>query len=142
MSIETRVVIDKIPGLQRTLRQELAGVVREMAFAIEAQAKQNAPVDTGFLRESIYTVTARGRGGRYRQAAKRAGKRAQRDILPEVPNVTSELEAVVTAGAAYGGYVEEGTSRMAAQPYLKPAAEAVQADFIRKIEAVFEKAAR
>ena len=142
MSIETKIVVDNIPGLQRSLRNDLAFIVREMAFAIEAQAKANAPVDTGFLRESIYAVTARGRGGRYRRAAARAERRADRTLLPEVPNAEAELQASVQVAAPYGGFVEYGTSRMSAQPYLKPAADLVQSAFVRHIEAVFEKAAR
>lgn len=69
-----------------------ARVIRKTAFDIEASAKTAAPVDTGNLRNSIGTDISNG-----------------------------GLTAVIGPGAAYGIYVELGTSRMAAQPFLGPA---------------------
>jgi HK97 gp10 family phage protein len=60
------------------------------AYAIEADAKSLAPVDTGNLKSSIATRVF-------------------------------ALTAEVGPTAEYGGYVEEGTSRMAPQPYMGPA---------------------
>lgn len=57
-------------------------------------ARQLAPVDTGYLRSSITGDT-------------------------EVGGQTVRGE--VTAGANYAIYVEKGTSRMAAQPFMRPA---------------------
>lgn len=64
--------------------------VAKVAHDIEADAKKNAPVDTGNLRNSIST-----------------------DL--------GVLSAEIGPTAEYGAYVEEGTSRMAPQPYLNPA---------------------
>jgi HK97 gp10 family phage protein len=66
--------------------------VRKTAHDIEADAKVNAPVDTGNLRGSI-----------------------SRDI--------KTLSTEIGPTANYGRYVEEGTSRMAPQPYMNPAAD-------------------
>ncbi len=60
------------------------------ALMIESGAKRRAPVRTGFLRASI---------------------RAQ-EATPQ--------EAEVTVGAEYGRFVEYGTSRQRARPYLRP----------------------
>jgi hypothetical protein len=58
---------------------------------------------------------------------------------------------IVADGVNYGIYNEFGTSRMPAHPFMKPAAEAVRAGYIKaigqaenweKAEAVTEKAAR
>lgn len=67
--------------------------VRKAAFDVEAKAKQYAPVDTGFLRNSIGTDFAPGR-------------------------------AVIGPTAHYGAFVEFGTARQQAQPYMTPAADA------------------
>lgn len=66
-------------------------VVAKVAHDIEADAKQRAPVDTGFLRSSI--------------AAKAEGP----------------ARWVVSVGAEYGAFVEFGTHKAAAQPYFVPA---------------------
>lgn len=83
-----------IPKITARSRAELKRLVRRTALSIEAQAKISAPVDTGFLRNSIST------------------------------SFPDELTGVVSVGAEYGIYVEMGTVRTAAQPYLLPAAEA------------------
>lgn len=77
---------------------KLSAVVRKTAHDIEATAKSLAPVDTGNLRGSITTeITGDGRFG--------------------------SMSAEIGPTASYGQYVEEGTSRMAPQPYMLPAAE-------------------
>lgn len=60
---------------------------------LQVRARQLAPVDTGFLRNSI-------------------------EVLK-----TGDLSAVVFVGAEYGVYVEFGTRRMRAQPFFTPAAD-------------------
>jgi hypothetical protein len=66
-------------------------LLAKIAHDVEAWAKLNAPVDTGFLRGSI--------------RARHAG----------------EFYWVVAVGAEYGAYVELGTVNIAAHPYLLPA---------------------
>lgn len=75
-----------------------AGVAMSKAARdIQAGAQNRAPVDTGNLRSSISTDTQTGGG---------------------------TLRAEVGPTANYGGYVENGTSRQRAQPYLRPATDA------------------
>lgn len=71
-------------------------LLNKLAHDIEAWAKLNAPVDTGFLRGSI--------------RARRRGK----------------FYWIVGVGAEYGAYVELGTVNMAAQPFLVPGVLAVK----------------
>lgn len=71
-------------------------VVQKTVFDIEAGAKQNAPVDTGALKNSIQG------------------------------QMTGPAEGEVDVGAEYGAYQEYGTYKMAAQPYLVPAVEVVR----------------
>ena len=65
---------------------------------IRAGAQNRAAVDTGALRNSISTEIQRG------------GNTLRGEVGPTVH---------------YGAYVENGTSRMRAQPYLRPATDAV-----------------
>lgn len=65
----------------------------EIAEGIAKRAKELAPEDTGFLKSSIYAESI------------------------------SDTEAVVKADAYYSGYVEYGTSKMSAQPYMRPAVD-------------------
>lgn len=76
-----------------------AGQAMEKALAgIQAGAQNRAPVDTGALRNSISREYTRG------------GHVLRGEVGPTV---------------AYARYVEQGTSRMRAQPYLRPATDAV-----------------
>lgn len=90
--------------------------VRKTAHDIAADAKSFAPVDTGNLKNSIGTdATAIGGGGNY--------------------------EAVIGPTASYGVFLETGTSRMAAQPFMGPAADRRIPAFIAAMEQIAESAA-
>lgn len=78
----------------KSLRVRASKVVRKVAFDTEATAKRLAPVDTGNLRSSI-TTQMTGDG----------------------------LTAGVVATASYAHWVENGTTRMAPQPFMEPATE-------------------
>lgn len=83
-----------------------ATVVRATAARIERDAKIAAPVDTGNLRASISTeTTGDGRNAR--------------------------MTAEIGPTAAYGIYVELGTSRMGSQPFLFPAADRHEPAFLQ-----------
>jgi HK97 gp10 family phage protein len=101
-------VRSKLPALAR--RDRASQVVRNTALAIEATAKQMAPVDTGNLRNSIQTT------------------------------VVSALRATVGTNVEYAPYIEYGTSRMAAQPFLTPAAERERPAFRRALRLLYEGA--
>jgi HK97 gp10 family phage protein len=74
-------------------------VVRKVARDIAADAKRMAPVDTGNLKGSIGHSDLRTVGQ------------------------SGTLSAEIGPTASYGEYVELGTSRMAPQPYMGPAAD-------------------
>lgn len=82
-----------IPKRLTADRQALARAVKDAADEIVERAKIAAPVDTGFLQDSIEATH------------------------PE------ELTSIVTVGAEYGVYVELGTVFRAARPYLGPAVD-------------------
>lgn len=95
-----------LPVITATMLPKVDAVVTKAALDVEAQAKAKAPVDTGTLRNSIQ--------------ARRTGPAAW----------------VVSVGADYGVYVEWGTSRAAAQPFLRPAITAVQPVFVAAMRRV------
>lgn len=73
---------------------ELSTAVRDTAYKIERTAKQNAPVDTGRLKGSITT---------------------ELDLGGTNPS------AEIGTNVEYAPYVEYGTYKMAARPFLNPA---------------------
>ena len=73
------------------IQEELGKAVTELAFVIEGHAKKLCPVDTGLLRSSI------------------------------LPVVESWAEAYVGTNVKYAIFVEYGTRKTKAQPYLEPA---------------------
>ncbi len=91
-------------GLTRIAGQidkRAADVIAKAAMDIESDAKQNAPVDTGALKASIFTAIENG-------------------------GATAKVGPTVS----YGIFQELGTYKMAAHPYLIPALEKVRASFL------------
>ena len=93
---ELRAFADDLREAARKAPAKARRFVKKALFDIEALAKIYAPVDTGNLRNSIGT-----------------------DLDGD------EMGGVVGPTAHYGGYVEFGTSKMGAQPYMNPAADKV-----------------
>lgn len=96
------------------MRRRLSIIVGDTAHEIAETAKRLVPVDTGNLRESIQSMQG----------------------------ASDPLTATVEVGADYAAYVEEGTSRMAAQPYLEPAVAMNEGEFFRAIEQALEAVER
>jgi HK97 gp10 family phage protein len=117
LDVDTRGIEQFAQGLE----DELSKLVRKTAFAIEGDAKTRAPVDTGALRASIYTVTSDGGSSRVPQGVEAAGP---------VERPSSPTEAVVAVGVNYAPYVEYGTRHTAAQPFLMPAGVAKEGPFL------------
>ena len=88
----------KIERLQKALKrapalitEELGTAVRDLVLLVEAEAKKLCPVDTGKLRASI------------------------------TPVIESWAAGYVGTNTHYAPYVEYGTRKMDAQPFLEPA---------------------
>lgn len=102
MSFSISVTVDtrELERITGNLDGATDAVVRELAFEVDGWAKTFAPVDTGALRDSIDT-----------QPMNNAWYR----IAPHVD---------------YAIYQEFGTYKMAAHPFLTPAAERVMSKFM------------
>ncbi len=122
ITVDIRLTDDRLANLPAEIRGKAARHVRRTAFKVEGYAKVGAPVDTGFLRNSIYTVTHDSSG--YTRASNDAhAQNADAVMLPEVETPRDALTAIVAVGAEYGAYVNYGTAHQAAQPYLDEAIE-------------------
>lgn len=128
---EFNLLPEMIEGIKKAADQ----AVRKATFDIQAAAMDNVPVDTGFLKSSIYTVTSQ--GSSYGQADAPPPGAA---LLPEVELLhDGSANAVVGVGANYGAFVEYGTVHSPAQPYLGPAMELVAPSFELAMAALEEK---
>lgn len=94
-----------IQEANKQLEAATESVLDGTAGNVEADAKDNSPVRTGRLRNSI--------------AIKKS--KLRREIGTDVP---------------YSGFVELGTYKQKAQPYLFPASEKNRPGFIRDIKAI------
>jgi HK97 gp10 family phage protein len=92
-------------------------VLINFALEIEGLAKDIVAIDTGALKSSIHT---RGKDGTNTNENKDYGEGHEQN---EIPAAGGDVMAVVGTGMNYAAYVELGTSKMAAQPYLGPAVE-------------------
>ena len=105
--VVVEIKFDKLPELEGLLLQRATDAVVKAAYDIEGHAKAAVPVDTGNLKSSIQTTQ-------------------------EGPVSAS----VGPRSVDYAGYVEYGTYKMGAQPYMRPAAERVAPAFISAMEQI------
>lgn len=89
------VIFNRIPALIAEIEAVSRAAPKRVADRIVSDARSRAPVQTGYLRSSISSVS-----------------------------VESGKSANVVVGAPYAAYVEYGTYKMAARPFLTPAFEA------------------
>lgn len=95
----TVTVRSRVPGATADVLRRAEQITAKAAYDIEARAKAQAPVDTGFLKSSI---EASGSGTDWQ----------------------------VDAHAAYSIFLEFGTRRAGARPFLIPALEAVRPSYL------------
>jgi HK97 gp10 family phage protein len=81
-----------VQSITPQVEQEVKNLVADTAYRIEAEAKMLVPVDTGYLRNSIKTTLDNG-----------------------------GFTASIGTATEYALFVEFGTSKQPAKPYLTPA---------------------
>lgn len=99
MAKVVKVLFNHIPRIKAAVPGNLERTVRGAALQCETYAKDIVPVDTGALKNSI-------------------------QAKPESPQVWE-----VAPHTEYAIYVEFGTYKMRAQPYMRPAAEKIRKAF-------------
>jgi HK97 gp10 family phage protein len=119
MTVTFHLDMSKLIEIIGALPERADKVVRKTAFEVEAAAKVLAPVDTGALKNSIYTVTSKSDG--FSAAMGAADELRPGSVAGPIPEDPERGQAFVGPCVNYGIYVELGTHKMAAQPYLYPA---------------------
>lgn len=89
--MKTKVELEWIPGLVPDLMKINRNSLSEVTDFIKQEAKRLCPVETGALQRSIEA------------------------------SIISDTESEVSTDMPYAAPVEYGTSKMAAQPFLRPA---------------------
>ena len=101
--------------------KELGKIVREVAFAVEAEMKLS-------MTRAKHGKQYPRRGGRIHTASE-PGEAPAVDtghlINSIQTRIISDKEAEITISAEYAEALEEGTSRIAARPFVEPAIEGV-----------------
>lgn len=106
MAMQIIVVMNRIPALIAYVESQAKAAVVSNAKEIQRKAREFAPKKTGFLAASI-----------------------------TVSSVTRGKEAEIQVLADYGLFVEVGTYKMAARPYLAPAVSMQQEKFLDDVGA-------
>ena len=110
---ELRRALEELPD--QIARKTLRKAVSSAAALVRDEAKSRAPVDTGEMRRDI--MVKKGRGDRFKAVYEvfvRSGKKSR--LAGKRRNVQRD--------SFYWRFVEFGTSKMAARPFMRPAFEA------------------
>lgn len=107
--VTIRVLSNRLPSIPKALEAAAAREVATAGYDVEARAKQLVPVRTGTLRRSIHTVIS-----------------------------NNGMTATIGPSVDYGLFVEMGTHRMPARPYMRPAAAYVSPRFADAIKRVLQ----
>lgn len=108
LNVEVTITHDRFPEIIAKLPNLAHDMVAKAASDVEARSKQICPVRTGALKNSINTEF----------------------LEPALASVGPNMD--------YSIYVEYGTYKMAAQPYMRPAADVVRPKFIEACERVLK----
>jgi HK97 gp10 family phage protein len=103
-AVEFVVVMNRIPELIASVEANSRSRPKAFADKVLSTARANCPVDTGALKGSGYSESLEG------------GKSAEVGFTED-----------------YAGFVEYGTYKMSAQPYLGPAFAAHEGEFIHEM---------
>lgn len=120
MSVD--LILDNGKAIAALLGTAADAAVLATARDIVQDAQGVAPVKTGCLRASIY-IQADGEDTYAEASADAASRNPKAKILPELDG-RQPREAFVGVAAGHGEFLELGTPKMAAQPFLTPAADA------------------
>lgn len=104
-------LIDRFEAFQQNITAQVMPAVLSRTLELaEVTARDFVPVRTGFLRDSIHQ------------------------------EIISDFEGQLIADAPYAGFVENGTSKMVAQPFMQPAAEEAQRSIVNILVEELENA--
>ena len=135
--IEFKIEVNNIDEIKKALESQVRNALEAIGAEAERIASGKCPTDTGLLKNSItHAVSGEGTAmSSYR--ADRADASGEIKSGGYTGTVGGEKEASVYIGTnvEYAPYVELGTSRQDAQPFLKPAIE----EYAEKYKEIAEK---
>lgn len=108
INVEIVVAYNHFPAIAAAAAGKIQQCVQKAVQDVTASAKTLAAVDTGKMRASIEG------------------------------HMTGQYSGEVMPHVEYAIYVEYGTYKMAAQPFMRPAAEMVRGPFISCMKSAFE----
>lgn len=100
VSMNIKIATDNTDEIKQAAQQAIMVALEAVGMVAEGYAKRKCPVDTGLLRNSITHTTD-----------------------------TADLAAYIGTNVEYAPYVEYGTRKTKAQPFLKPAANDHQGEY-------------
>ena len=117
---------DRTDKVRKAIDDSVAIGLTECAVQLEGEIARRTPVDTGHLRNSISFIAPRGKSPDEEGSDRLSGKQ-------------QEKAAYVGTNVEYAEYVEYGTKRVRAQPYMRTglaaAAPALREIFRRRMMA-------
>lgn len=124
MPVEITVDLGNLEAFVAALPAEIDKRLYLLGQEMASRASANAPRETSSLAEGI-AVVGSSQSDWEEKASVARGLNPKAEIW-EQPEVPASGEIVVGPTVKHGYMVENGTKRMAAQPYLVPAEESMQ----------------
>jgi HK97 gp10 family phage protein len=111
-------------ALGKEMGKVVVGTAKDAKKNIQARIRSNGQVRTGFMHDSVYTVTSE--GSDYKGGAL---------AFSEVAGPENNQEAFVAVAATYAQYPNNGTRYQPANPFFEPGMEDTKPDFEARMEA-------
>jgi HK97 gp10 family phage protein len=121
---ELQAALNQLP--REVQKRPLRAAVSAAAKVIQDEAKRRAPIDTGNLRKAVYRTRSRSGSGAGQETFLVAVKKGKAEYANTARNrrLNRVGKKYQTQGEAYyWRFLEFGTAKMAAKPFLRPAFE-------------------
>jgi HK97 gp10 family phage protein len=121
---ELQAALNQLP--REVQKRPLRAAVSAAAKVIQDEAKRRAPIDTGNLRKAVYRTRSRSGSGPGQETFLVAVKKGKAEYANTARNrrLNRVGKKYQTQGEAYyWRFLEFGTAKMAAKPFLRPAFE-------------------
>lgn len=130
--MKIRITEDHSDEFIEELKRRIPAALEECGLAAEGYAKRLCAVDTGLLRNSI-THALDGEPTAISSYTDNPGKQ-KGEYSGSMPKETEGRAVYIGTNVEYAAYVEMGTTRTVAQPFLQPAIEDHKNDYKKIIE--------
>jgi len=134
---EVQQVISKLPDVMK--EKVVVGATRAAASTIAKEAKARVPVKTGLLKRSIGIGKAKKSNTPDDVVRYFVLPKTKVNFTKKVLVGTAAAKMKVKATAFYGHFLEHGTKKMSARPFLVPAAKASETRAVEAFRAYIVK---